>query len=54
MVPSQSKMTARIVILSRGDGEGSPVSQLEILRSAQDDAFYFFFALLTRTFFLRL
>jgi len=27
----------RSVILSREDGEGSPVTQLEILRSAQDD-----------------
>jgi hypothetical protein len=26
-----------IVILSREDGEGSPVSRVEILRSAQDD-----------------
>src|SRR5437660_12670218 len=30
-------MTARIVILSRGDGEGSQASQPEILRCAQDD-----------------
>jgi hypothetical protein len=30
-------MWVPIVILSREDGEGSPASQLEILRFAQDD-----------------
>src|SRR5581483_11696998 len=34
---TRRSISARGVILSREDGEGSPVTQLEILRFAQDD-----------------